>query len=164
VRGGGNGSDGAATEWRGTRGARTSPNPYERPYHPGVRIVGHGIDLVEIARVEALIGRHGARAVERIFTPGEAAYAEASSRLRGQRFASRFAAKEAVFKALGTGWGAGIAWTEAEVVLLPSGAPTVRLHGRAAEIAAEHGITGWLVSLTHTATHAAASVIAVAEP
>ena len=134
-----------------------------RSYHPGVRIVGHGIDLVETARVEGLIARHGPRAVERIFTPGEAAYAEASSRLRGQRFASRFAAKEAAFKALGTGWSAGLAWTDAEVVLLTSGAPTLRLHGRAAEIAADRGITGWLVSLTHTATHAAASVIALAE-
>ncbi len=114
--------------------------------------------------MEGLIERHGPRAVERIFTPGEAAYADASQRLRAQRLASRFAAKEAVFKALGTGWSGGMAWTDAEVVLLPSGAPTVRLHGRAGEIAAERGITGWLVSLTHTATHAAASVIALGEP
>ncbi|MCW5776629.1 MAG: holo-ACP synthase [Phycisphaeraceae bacterium] len=128
-----------------------------------MRIVGHGVDLVEIARVEGLIGRHGPRAVERIFTAGEAGYAGASARLRGQRLASRFAAKEAVFKALGTGWSAGIAWTDAEVVMLPSGAPTIRLHGRAGEIAAERGITGWLVSLTHTGTHAAASVIALGE-
>lgn len=125
-----------------------------------MRIIGHGIDLVEIARVEGLIERHGPRALERIFTPGEAGYAGSSARLRGQRLAPRFAAKEAVFKALGTGWSAGMAWTDAEVVLLPSGAPTIRLHGRAREIAGERGIAGWFVSLTHTRTHAAASVIA----
>ena len=122
-------------------------------------IVGHGIDLVETARIAELIDRHGERFLARCFTEAERAYADGSAKRRLEHLAGRFAAKEAVLKVLGTGWAQGIAWTDAEVVRLHTGQPTVRLHGRAAALAAEQGITRWVISITHTETHAMASVI-----
>jgi holo-[acyl-carrier protein] synthase len=124
--------------------------------------VAHGIDAVEVARIARMRAEHGDRFMARCFTTAETAYAEASRR-RDEHLAARFAAKEAVLKALGTGWRSGIAWTDVEVASLPSGAPEIRLRGRAAEIAAEQGIARWLVSLTHTEQLAMASVIGVAE-
>lgn len=79
------------------------------------------------------------------------------------RLAARFAAKEAALKALGTGLSAGIAWTEVCVVSLPTGEPTLRVTGRAAEVATAKGITAWHVSLSHTKDHAMASVIAAGD-
>lgn len=107
-----------------------------------------------------MLSRHGERFLERVFTEAERAYADANPRRRAEHLAARFAAKEAVLKALGTGWRDGIAWTDVEVVREPSGRPGVRLHGRAAGIAAELGVSGWLLSLTHTGDTAAASAIA----
>ena len=123
-------------------------------------VLGHGIDLVETDRIRRLIDEHGDRALERLFTEGERAHGADSPR-RAEHLAARYAAKEAVLKALGTGWTQGIAWTDVEVWRSPSGQPEIRLHGRAAEIAASMGVGRWLVSLTHTAGHAAASVIAL---
>lgn len=122
-------------------------------------ILGHGIDLCEVSRIGEMIAEHGDRFLERCFTPGERAYAGERKR-RDEHLAGRFAAKEAVLKALGTGWSTGIGWTDIEVVLLPSGQPTVKLAGRAAEIAASLGIASWFLSITHTSTFAAASAIA----
>jgi len=121
-------------------------------------IVGVGMDLVQIGRVHALLERKGERALSRLFTPAEVA------RCRGGRspresFAARFAAKEAFFKALGTGWGRGGAWTEVEVVSAPSGAPSIRLHGAAAESARAAGVRRVHVSLTHTDDLAGAYVV-----
>jgi len=127
-----------------------------------VKIIGHGVDLVTIDRVAKSLSTYGDRFRERVFTPAEAAYCD-DSRKPAQHFAARFAAKEAVLKALGTGWSRGIAWTDIEVVLLPSGAPTVRITGQAAEIASASGITGWFLSISHTDGVAMASVIAVAD-
>ncbi|MCE7974733.1 MAG: holo-ACP synthase [Leptolyngbya sp. PLA1] len=124
-----------------------------------MRIVGHGIDLLEIARIAEILGRHEERFLERVFTPGEQAY-RADSRRRVEHLAARFAAKEAVMKALGTGLSSGITWSDIEVESGPTGAPTLRLHGRAAEVAAGRGITVWHLSLSHTDSHALASVIA----
>lgn len=124
--------------------------------------IAHGIDIIEVARIARMRAEHGDHFMARCFTPGEAAYAEPSRR-RDEHLAARFAAKEAVFKALGTGWRSGIAWTDVEVVSLASGAPEIRLHGRAAQIGAERGIDRWLVSLSHTAEVATASVIGVAD-
>lgn len=121
-------------------------------------VVAHGVDLVEVARIARLLREHGERFLERVFTPAERAYCDAGRR-RDEHYAGRFAAKEAVLKALGTGWRSGIAWTDVEVVLLPSGAPTLRLHGKAAQVAESQRIAAWLVSLSHTADHAVASVI-----
>lgn len=127
-----------------------------------MRTLAHGIDMVEVARIRAMLERHDQRFLERVFTKDEAAYA-ADHQRRPEHLAARFAAKEAALKALGTGWSSGVAWTEVEVCREPSGKPTLRLTGRAAVIAAEQGITQWLISITHTEQHAMASVIALGE-
>ncbi len=124
-----------------------------------MRLIGHGIDLMEVERFTRSLEEHGERFLERVFTAREREYA-ADSKRRNEHLAARFAAKEAVLKALGTGWSQGIAWTDVEVVLLPSGQPTVHLHGKAMEIAITMGVNNWSLSLTHTATMAAASAIA----
>lgn len=123
-------------------------------------IIGHGIDLVEIARIVRMLDEHGDRFTCRCFTEEERAYADASPAVRGERFAARFAAKEAVLKALGTGLRDGIDWTDIEVLRDAAGAPSVRLVGRAREIADELGIQDWALSLTHAGGLAMASVIA----
>ena len=123
-------------------------------------LIGHGIDIIEVSRIAGMREDHTDRFLERCFTPGERAYAE-SSRRRDEHLAVRFAAKEAVLKALGTGWRDGIAWTDVEVVLLPTGQPTLQLHGKAAEVAEQLGVRKWSVSLSHTEQYAAASAIAV---
>src|SRR3982751_182540 len=99
-----------------------------------MRIVGHGIDLVEVSRIAEMLERHGERFLSRVFTPGEALHSE-GRRGRAEHLAGRFAAKEAVLKALGTGWAEGVAWTDIEVCAEPSGAPRLSLTGRAAELA-----------------------------
>jgi holo-[acyl-carrier protein] synthase len=123
-------------------------------------ILGHGIDLVSVQRIAEIADRHGERFLARCFTPAERGYSLASRRAH-EHLAARFAAKEAALKALGTGWRAGIAWTDAEVISLPSGQPTLLLHGRARQIADEAGIQRWLLSLTHADGYAAASAIAL---
>jgi holo-[acyl-carrier protein] synthase len=121
-------------------------------------ILGIGIDLVSIARVRGTLDRHGDRALRRLFTDGEVQ----RCRERGSPHASlaaRFAAKEAFFKALGTGWGRGGAWTEVEVVSVAGGAPSLRLSGAAARGAAARGVQRIHLSLTHTEESAAAYLI-----
>lgn len=127
-------------------------------------VVSHGIDLVEVARFDRVLREHGTRFVERCFTDREQAYADTGRRLRTQRYAVRFAAKEAVLKALGTGWRSGITWRDIEVVPEPSGAPRLHLTGRSAELAADLGISRWHVSLSHTESNAVASVIGLSAP
>ena len=123
-------------------------------------VIGHGIDLVEIARIEAMLDEHGERFRQRCFTEAEQAYAEAAGGRRAERYAVRFAAKEAVLKALATGWRDGIAWTDIEIVNEPSGRPAVTLCGRCAELASELGIRGWQISLSHAGGFASASALA----
>jgi holo-[acyl-carrier protein] synthase len=125
-----------------------------------MRIIGHGVDLVEIARIERMLSDHGDRFLARCFTEDERAYAEASAAVRAERYAARFAAKEAVLKALGTGLRDGIEWTDIEVARNPAGAPSIVLRGRALEIAAERGIESWATSLSHAGGMAMASVVA----
>ena len=121
-------------------------------------IVGIGTDLAEVDRIRAAIERHGRRFIERIYTPAEIAYVE--RKVNGyERFAARFAAKEASMKAIGTGWRRGVRWQDFEVVNLPSGRPTLRLHGVAARIAGELGVSNISLSLTHTSVQAMAIVI-----
>ena len=119
-------------------------------------ILGLGTDIVEIARLEAAIRRNGDAFCRRIFTERE--LAEANGRL--SYFAGRWAAKEAVLKALGTGWSVGIAWTDVEVVKLPSGAVSVALAGGAARRAEELGVTEVLLTLSHGKNHAVAFAVA----
>jgi holo-[acyl-carrier protein] synthase len=107
---------------------------------------------------KALAAPHGARLRERLFTAGEIAYAESKAN-RAERYAARFAAKEAGMKALGTGWRSGLGWHDLEVLNLASGRPTLRLHGKAAEIAERLGARNISLSLTHTAREAIAFVI-----
>jgi holo-[acyl-carrier protein] synthase len=122
-------------------------------------IVGAGIDICEVHRIkQALSSSHGDRLKERVFTAREIAYAERKAN-PFERFAARFAAKEAGMKALGTGWRGGIAWCDFEVSNLPSGRPTLLLHGKAKEIAARLGALNIALSLTHTAEQAMAMVI-----
>jgi holo-[acyl-carrier protein] synthase len=122
-------------------------------------IVGHGIDLAEVGRIARMIDEHGERFLTRVFTERERGYAVERKR-SAEHFAGRFAAKEAVLKALGTGWRDGIAWTDVEIVMLPSGQPGVELHGKAAEAASTIGARAWSVSISHTSEHAMASAIA----
>ncbi|MEQ9461623.1 MAG: holo-ACP synthase [Phycisphaeraceae bacterium] len=126
-------------------------------------VLGHGVDLTEVSRVLDLIEKHGESFLERCFTQAEAEYASDSKRF-GEHLAARFAAKEAVLKALGTGLTSGISWQDIEVIRSPLGKPNVRLSGRAHDIAAELGITDWHLSLSHTAGLAMASVIATGPP
>jgi holo-[acyl-carrier protein] synthase len=121
-------------------------------------IAGTGIDISEVDRIRAAIERHGRRFIERVYTEGEIAYVERKAN-RYERFAARFAAKEAGMKALGTGWRRGVRWRDFEVVNLPGGRPTLRLHGIAAAIAARQGVQSISLSLTHTAAQAMAFVI-----
>lgn len=114
-----------------------------------------GIDLIEIERIEAAIARYGERFLTRVFTANELTYC------RGQahQLAARFAAKEAVSKALGTGLN-GITWREIEIISDPSGKPDVRLYGYAAAHAAQSNLRNFAVSLSHTREHAIALVVA----
>src|SRR5690349_25160210 len=121
-------------------------------------IVGTGVDLAEVPRIRASIERYGARFVDRIYTAGEIAYVERKAN-RFERYAARFAAKEAGMKAIGTGWKRGVTWHDFEVANLPSGKPTLRLHGVAAEIANRLGVRNISLSLTHTAELGMAHVI-----
>ena len=127
-------------------------------------IIGHGVDLVEIDRIERMRVDHGPTFLDRCFTAGEQAYAESAPRVRAERYAARFAAKEAILKAFGTGLREGIAWTDMDVVRNDLGAPSIVLSGEAAEFAATLGITSWMISISHTAELAMASVIAVGTP
>ena len=127
-----------------------------------MRIIGHGVDIVEVARIGAMLEEHGERFLARCFTPGERGYAIARKRA-AEHLAGRFAAKEAVLKALGTGWRSGIAWTDVEVHLLPSGQPELELHRVASGAARQRGITEWQLSISHTEVYAVASVIASGE-
>jgi holo-[acyl-carrier protein] synthase len=121
-------------------------------------IVGLGLDIAEIDRIEAAISRHGAHFLERLFTPAEASYCERYKN-RFERYAGRFAAKEAAMKALGTGWSRGVRWRDVEVVREPGGRPTLRLAGVARKIADGLGVKNISLSITHSGNFALAQVI-----
>jgi holo-[acyl-carrier protein] synthase len=121
-------------------------------------IVGTGIDIAEVARIRQSIERFGQRFLERIFTAGEIGYCDSKAN-RFERYAARFAAKEAAMKALGTGWNHGVRWRDCEVARLPGGRPTIQFHGKAAEFAAKLGARNAALSLSHTQEQAIAQVI-----
>ncbi len=121
-------------------------------------IVGTGIDVIEVPRVAAAIERFGDRFVRRIFTEEEIRYCESKAN-RVERYAARFAAKEAGMKALGTGWNHGVRWRDVEVRRQPGHRPTLVFHGRAGEFAARMGVNNIALSITHTAGQAIAQVI-----
>lgn len=122
---------------------------------------GVGIDHAEPGRLKAAITRHGAKFLERIFTAREIAYCRRYKMRPEERFAARWAAKEAAAKALGLGIADGIRWTEFEIVNAGSGAPTLKVTGRAAVVATKAGVRRWLVSITHTESLASAVVLAL---
>ncbi len=121
-------------------------------------IVGTGIDIAEVPRIAQSIARFGDRFLRRVFTEGEIRYCESKAN-RAERYAARFAAKEAAMKAIGTGWNHGVAWRDVEVSRMPGGRPTMQFHGKAAEFAAKLGVVRVSLSLTHTKEYAIAQVI-----
>ena len=121
-------------------------------------IVGLGVDLAEVDRIRQAIERHGQRFIDRIYTAAEIRYVESKAN-RYERYAARFAAKEAGMKAIGTGWKRGVRWQDFEVSNLPSGRPTLQLHGVAAEVAASLSVRNIALSITHTAAEGMAIVI-----
>ncbi len=122
-------------------------------------IIGHGIDIVETARVASMVESHGERFLSRCFTPAEVAYCQSHSKRSIEHLAGRFAVKEAILKVLGTGWSGGISWTDMEILPNPAGAPVLTLTGYSKEVAARLGITRWHVSISHIETHALGSAI-----
>jgi holo-[acyl-carrier protein] synthase len=121
-------------------------------------IVGSGIDIAEVSRIRHAIERFGERFLQRIFTPGEIRYCDSKAN-RVERYAARFAAKEAAMKALGTGWNHGVRWRDCEVVRMPAGRPSIVFHGRAGEFASRLGVKNAALSLSHTVEQAIAQVI-----
>jgi holo-[acyl-carrier protein] synthase len=125
-------------------------------------IVGTGIDIAEVDRIAASIERFGRRFLERVFTPDEIRYCESKAN-SAERYAGRFAAKEAAMKAIGTGWNRGVTWHDVEVTRAPGGRPTVAFHGKAAEFFRHLGAVRAHLSITHTKESAMAQVILESE-
>jgi holo-[acyl-carrier protein] synthase len=121
-------------------------------------IVGTGIDIVEVPRVGQSIQRFGERFLNRVFTAAEIRYCETKAN-HVERFAARFAAKEAAMKAIGTGLRGGITWKDFEVGREPGGRPTILLHGKAAQVAEKLGVRRSHLSVSHTEEHAVAYVV-----
>jgi holo-[acyl-carrier protein] synthase len=121
-------------------------------------IVGTGIDIEEVRRISHSLQRFGDRFLQRIYTAGEISYCDSKAN-RVERYAARFAAKEAAMKALGTGWSRGIRWRDCEVTRLPGGRPAIVFHGKAGEFAARLGVKNTALSISHTAELAVAQVI-----
>jgi len=121
-------------------------------------IVGTGIDIVEVPRMAAAIERFGVRFLKRVFTEAEIRYCESKTN-RMERYAARFAAKEAALKAIGTGWKRGVAWTDVEVCRETGGRPFIAFAGVAAEFASKLGVKRVSLSMSHTEEHAVAQVI-----
>jgi holo-[acyl-carrier protein] synthase len=121
-------------------------------------IIGLGLDIAEIDRIEQAIARRGAPFLERVYTPREVDYCE-QHKNKFERYAGRFAAKEAAMKALGTGWRDGVRWRDIETVREPSGKPTLRLEGVARELADRMGVKNISLTITHSGNVALAQVI-----
>ena len=123
-------------------------------------ILGLGTDIVEIMRIGQMIERHGEHFLQRVYTEGEIRYCQ-DRKLSYQHFAGRWAAKEAVMKALGTGFVKGISWRDIEVCSKPSGAPTMELHGGTRDFADQRGIGEIMITISHCRSHATATAIAL---
>jgi holo-[acyl-carrier protein] synthase len=121
-------------------------------------IISIGIDIIEVRRVREVLARTP-RFTERVFTSNERAYCDSRGAVAAQHYAARFAAKEAVLKALQTGWTGGIAWQDMEVSAREGGAPLLLFHGRVREIYEQSGATAAHLSISHTSEHAIAQVI-----
>ncbi len=125
-----------------------------------MNIFGIGTDIVECLRIAQMIERHGELFIQRVYTPHEIQYCQ-NRKAATQHFAGRWAAKEAVLKAIGTGWRRGISWRDVEVRNLPGGRPIVALHGGVRDVMEELGIGQILISISHCRSHATAYAVAV---
>lgn len=125
-----------------------------------MNVVGIGTDIIECDRIEEMIAKHDQVFVDRVFTPAEIEYCS-GRKASSQHFAGRWAAKEAILKAMGTGWAKGIRWIDIEVRNQPGGQPVVALSGKAKEICSSRGIADVLISISHTKAFATAFAIAV---
>ncbi len=125
-----------------------------------MEIIGIGTDITECLRIARMIERHGELFVDRIYTPEEIRYCQ-NRKQATQHFTGRWAAKEAVLKALGTGWVRGIGWRDIEILSEVGGRPVVTLHGGAKDVARRLGVTEILISISHCRTHATAYALAV---
>jgi holo-[acyl-carrier protein] synthase len=121
-------------------------------------IISIGIDIIEVRRVREVLSRTP-RFVERVFTPLERAYCDGRGAVAAQHYAARFAAKEAVLKALQTGWSGRVAWQDIEIISRETGAPFLEFHGRVRELYEQSGATAAHLSISHTTEHAIAEVI-----
>jgi len=128
-----------------------------------MNVIGLGTDIIECLRIAKMIEKHGELFLNRVYTKNEIAYCSIRKGAN-QSYAGRWAVKEAVLKAMGTGWSRGIRWKDIEVVTDLSGKPHIAIHGVAQEICDEMGITDVLISLSHCRSHATATAIAVGEP
>jgi holo-[acyl-carrier protein] synthase len=122
-------------------------------------VISCGVDICETQRISKMLVDHGERFLERTFTSEELAYCRGRTR-ESEHLAGRFAAKEAVLKALGTGWSAGISWLDISVSILATGEPRLKLSGRAEEVARDRGVTNLHISLSHCHSYAVAMVVA----
>jgi holo-[acyl-carrier protein] synthase len=125
-----------------------------------MRVIGIGTDIIECLRIAQMIDRHGELFINRVYTPLEIRYCN-SRKQATQHFAGRWAAKEAILKALGTGWRKGISWRDIEVHNDPLGKPVVALRGGAADLVAQLDIAEMQVSISHCRSHAMAYAIAL---
>ncbi len=125
-------------------------------------IIGIGTDITECLRIARMIERHGELFLARVYTPEEIRYCQ-NRKQATQHFTGRWAAKEAIFKALGTGWIKGISWRDAEILNQPSGKPIAVLHGGAQQHARRLGIDEVQLSISHCRTHATAFAVATAK-
>jgi holo-[acyl-carrier protein] synthase len=128
----------------------------------GMKILGHGIDLMELARVQQHLSTPHGDWIDAVFSNDERAQADQPPR-EVEFFAGRYAAKEAVVKALGTGFSDNVAWLDVEIRRRPAGGVEVHLSGGADEIATALGVTRWLVSISHSGGYAVASAIALSD-
>lgn len=125
-----------------------------------MKIIGIGTDIVECVRIAKMIERHGELFLERVYTSRELMYCS-ERKAATQHYAGRWAAKEAVLKALGTGWTRGIQWTDIEVCNAAGGKPSIQLGGVAGELSKELGIAEVQISISHCRSHATAYALAV---
>lgn len=137
------------------------PPTYERILLT-MEILGIGTDITECLRIARMIERHAELFVDRVYTPEEIQYCQ-HRKQSTQHFAGRWAAKEAVLKALGTGWRRGISWRDVEICNEPGGKPIVVIRGGAKDVCDDLGITKVLISISHCHTHATAYAIAIGE-
>ena len=126
-----------------------------------MRIIGIGTDIIECLRIARMIERHGELFINRVFTPHEITYCRERKQAT-QHYAGRWAAKEAVLKAVGTGWRKGISWRDIEVQNLTGGKPIITLRGGARKVSAELGIDEMQISISHCRSHAVAFAVGVA--